>query len=57
MKNYDLDEIDCPDCNGSGYDFGDGGQCDRCGGLGKIDIEDASYSEKADFFNNLGKDE
>lgn len=27
---------DCPDCNGSGYDFGDGGQCDTCGGLGEV---------------------
>ncbi|MEK3797640.1 hypothetical protein MHI18_05120 [Peribacillus sp. FSL H8-0477] len=27
---------DCPDCNGSGYDFGDGGQCDNCGGLGEV---------------------
>lgn len=26
----------CPDCNGSGYDFGDGGQCDNCGGLGEV---------------------
>lgn len=26
----------CPDCNGSGYDFGDGGQCERCGGTGTI---------------------
>ena len=25
----------CPDCNGTGYDFGDGGQCDRCGGTGE----------------------
>ena len=30
----------CPDCNGTGYDFGDGGQCDRCGGLGEIDDDD-----------------
>lgn len=25
-----------PDCNGTGYDFGDGGQCDNCGGLGEV---------------------
>ena len=30
-------EKTCPDCNGTGYDFGDGGQCERCGGLGTID--------------------
>lgn len=30
-------EKKCPDCNGSGYDFGDGGQCDNCGGLGEVD--------------------
>ena len=27
----------CPDCGGTGYDFGDGGQCDRCDGTGDID--------------------
>lgn len=26
----------CPDCAGTGYDFGDGGQCDRCDGTGEI---------------------
>ncbi len=26
----------CPDCKGTGYDFGDGGQCERCGGTGEI---------------------
>lgn len=52
---YDLDEIDCPDCDGTGYDFSDCGQCDRCGGLGTIDVEDASYSEQSAFFNNLNK--
>lgn len=26
----------CPECGGSGFDYGDGGQCDRCGGLGEI---------------------
>jgi DnaJ-class molecular chaperone len=28
--------IKCPDCDGTGYDFGDGGQCDRCNGMGEI---------------------
>lgn len=28
--------ITCPDCAGTGYDFGDGGQCDRCDGTGEI---------------------
>ena len=26
----------CPDCLGTGYDFGDCGQCDRCDGTGEI---------------------
>ncbi len=26
----------CPECGGSGYSWPDGGQCDRCGGLGEI---------------------
>lgn len=30
----------CPDCNGSGIDFGDGGQCDRCDGTGEIENSD-----------------
>jgi DnaJ-class molecular chaperone len=25
---------DCEECAGTGYDFGDGGQCDSCGGTG-----------------------
>ncbi len=35
-----LEEIrikKCPDCFGTGYDLLDGGQCDRCGGLGVIE--------------------
>lgn len=35
-----MHEIECPQCNGTGYDFEDGGQCDRCRGLGTIDVED-----------------
>ncbi len=27
---------DCPDCDGTGIDFLDGGQCDRCDGTGEI---------------------
>ena len=30
----------CPECNGTGYDFSDGGQCDHCGGLGELCEED-----------------
>ncbi len=30
----------CPDCKGTGYDFGDGGQCERCGGTGEISDDD-----------------
>lgn len=30
------DEIECPECNGTGYDPYDGGQCDRCAGAGMI---------------------
>lgn len=26
----------CPDCGGSGFDYGDGGQCDRCNGTGEV---------------------
>ena len=26
----------CPDCLGTGYDFGYCGQCDRCDGTGEI---------------------
>ncbi len=54
---YDLDTIDCPDCNGSGYEFGYIGQCDRCGGTGEINTEDASSWEASSFFSSLGKDE
>lgn len=28
--------IDCPNCDGTGYNFLDGGQCDRCDGTGEI---------------------
>lgn len=31
-----CDEIECPDCSGTGYDPYDGGQCDRCAGTGMI---------------------
>lgn len=34
-----CDEVTCPDCNGTGYDPLDGGQCDRCNGMGVIDRE------------------
>lgn len=30
----------CPDCWGTGYDFGDGGQCDRCNGEGYIEEDE-----------------
>lgn len=33
----DYIEKDCPDCAGTGY-APDGGQCDRCGGTGEIQI-------------------
>lgn len=32
--------VKCPDCLGSGNDFSDGGQCETCGGLGEIEIEE-----------------
>ena len=35
-----MSEITCPDCRGTGVDFGDGGQCDRCDGTGSIDVDD-----------------
>ena len=31
------DEMDCPECGGSGYDPNDGGQCETCGGTGTVD--------------------
>jgi DnaJ-class molecular chaperone len=31
-----MTEKTCPDCNGTGIDFGDGGQCQRCDGTGEI---------------------
>lgn len=31
------DEMNCPECGGSGYDPVDGGQCDRCNGTGTVD--------------------
>lgn len=30
----------CPDCHGTGIDFEDGGQCDRCDGTGEIHEDD-----------------
>jgi len=30
------EEIDCPACRGTGYDFQDGGQCEVCDGTGEI---------------------
>ena len=32
-----CDEVTCPECHGTGYDPLDGGQCDRCNGMGVID--------------------
>lgn len=29
-----------PDCDGTGFDFIDGGQCHRCDGTGEIDSEE-----------------
>lgn len=34
--NETSDEKECPDCNGTGYDPYDGGQCERCAGTGMI---------------------
>ena len=31
------DEMNCPECGGSGYDPVDGGQYDRCNGTGTVD--------------------
>lgn len=33
-------EKDCPECEGSGYDPFDGGQCDRCAGTGVVSCDD-----------------
>ena len=33
------DEMECPECNGTGRDPYDGGQCDRCAGTGEISRE------------------
>ncbi len=45
----------CPDCNGTGYDFGDGGQCDRCGGMGEY--YDEFYDPDDDEFYDPDDDE
>lgn len=37
------DEKECPDCNGTGYDPWDGGQCERCAGTGMIPRERNYY--------------
>ena len=34
-----CEEIECPDCRGTGYDPWDGGQCERCAGTGTISRE------------------
>lgn len=36
-EDMDIKLIKCPECLGTGYDFLDGGQCGRCGGLGVIE--------------------
>ena len=35
-----MTEKICPDCDGTGIDFGDGGQCHRRDGTGEIFEED-----------------
>lgn len=35
IKIIRFDRV-CPYCGGSGYSWPDGGQCERCGGLGEI---------------------
>lgn len=35
-NSYYLWSKECPDCMGTGYDLGDGGQCDTCSGRGEI---------------------
>ena len=37
------DEKECPNCNGSGYDPWDGGQCEKCAGTGTISRETSYY--------------
>ena len=42
VRNNSYDDMDiklikCPEYLGTGYDFLDGGQCGRCGGLGVIE--------------------
>lgn len=38
-----LDEKECPNCGGSGYDPWDGGQCERCAGTGTVSRENTYY--------------
>lgn len=35
IKRIRFDRV-CPECGGTGYSWPDGGQCERCGGLGEI---------------------
>ena len=37
------DEKECPECNGTGRDPWDGGQCGRCAGTGTIPRETSYY--------------
>ena len=37
---YHYEVKTCPDCWGTGHDFGDGGQCDRCNGTGEIEVRE-----------------
>lgn len=37
MSNIYYHQVTCPECAGTGYDFGDGGQCDTCNGTGEIE--------------------
>ena len=34
-KCHGCGEMDCPECNGTGYSF-DGGQCENCYGEGTV---------------------
>ena len=38
--SFDCHEIECSSCDGSGYDFSDGGQCEDCGGEGDVCVDD-----------------
>ena len=50
----------CPQCSGSGEGMYDGSRCSACGGSGEVSSgpsREDYEAEKADYLNDLAKDE